>query len=89
MVTDTDASDIFVSSDKGHPMRSARRRVTFHLPSQRDTRNDPTSRFQEVMGYQKEQKSAREEHRRKVREARALANEALEKVSPLALMTES
>lgn len=69
-------------------MRSARRKVTFHLPTRLETRQGATSRFQEVVGFRKEQKSAREEHRRKVREARTKADEALERVSPSALMTE-
>lgn len=75
--------------------RTTRRTVTFHLPARgvpgptTASKHDATSRFQEVVKHRKEQKSAREEHRRKIREARMMADEALEKVSPSALKTES
>lgn len=81
-----------VSSENQNVTRTVRRTVTFHLPTRlpnSTTRHDASSRFQEVVKHRKEQKSAREEHRRKIREARMMADEALERVSPSALKTES
>lgn len=89
MDRDNTASTTSGPSENDNHKRSARRTVTFHLPPRLVTKHDATSRFQEIVKHRKEQKSTREEHRRKVREARILADEALERVSPSALMTES
>lgn len=71
-------------------VRKTRRTVTFHLPPRLPgTRHEAASRFQEVVRNRKEQRSKREEHRRRTLEARIMADEALERVSPSALMTDT
>lgn len=88
MDRENSASVLSSPSEDETLMRTARRTVTFHLPSRLPgTRHDATSRFQEVVKTRREQKSVREDHRRKIREARIKADEALERVSPSALMT--
>lgn len=85
----TSTSGVSGPPDHHHKLKSSpRRQVTFHLPSCLDEKPQAATRFQELVATKRAQKAHKTEHRRRLHEARRKADEALERVSPSALMTE-